>query len=55
MIDGYAGTSLSLSYVAYRLAVHPDIQERLYNEIMDKLDTHVSTHTFTIFSSSISR
>jgi len=40
MIDGYAGTSLSLSYVAYRLAVHPDIQERLYNEIMDKLDTH---------------
>jgi len=39
MIDGYAGTAMSMASLVYRLGVHPEIQEKLYAEITDKLDT----------------
>ena len=42
MIDGYAGTAMSMASLVYRLGVHPEIQEKLYAEITDKLDTFVS-------------
>jgi len=39
MIDGYAGTAMSMSSLVYRLTMHPDIQDKLYADVMEKLDT----------------
>lgn len=48
MIDGYAGTAMSMSSLVYRLAMHPDIQDKLYADVMEKLDTFVSASSFSM-------
>ena len=42
MIDGYETTTQSLSLIVYELAMHPDVQDKLYDEIIEKLDTFVN-------------
>lgn len=46
MIDGYAGTAMGMSNLVYRLAMHPDIQQRVYDEVMEKLEKFVSLHLY---------
>ena len=48
MIDGYAGTAMSMSSLVYRLTMHPDIQDKLYADVMEKLDTFVSASSFSM-------
>ena len=45
MIDGYETTTQSLSLIVYELAMHPDVQDKLYAEIIEKLDTFVNITT----------
>ena len=35
---GYETTATTLSLLAHNLALHPEIQERVYNEVKDKLN-----------------
>ena len=37
MTAGYDTTAVSLSWLAYELGLHPEIQERLINEIDEKV------------------
>ncbi|XP_033356352.1 cytochrome P450 9e2-like [Bombus vosnesenskii] len=39
-LDGTETSSLTLNYIGYDLAVHPDIQEKLRNEVMSKIEKH---------------
>lgn len=43
-LAGYHTTSVTLSFTSYLLALHQDIQEKLYKEVNNELkDTNVST------------
>lgn len=37
LLAGYETTSNALAYTTYLLALHPDIQERLYKEIKENI------------------
>lgn len=37
LLAGYETTSTALAYVTYCLSLHPDIQEKVYCEIVDKI------------------
>ncbi|XP_068970847.1 cytochrome P450 9e2-like [Bombus flavifrons] len=39
-LDGTETSSVTLNYIGYDLAVHPDIQEKLRNEVMSKIEKH---------------
>ncbi|XP_043598294.1 cytochrome P450 9e2-like [Bombus pyrosoma] len=39
-LDGTETSSLTLNYIGYDLAVHPDVQEKLRNEVMSKIEKH---------------
>jgi len=59
MIDGYAGTAMGMSNLVYRLAMHPDIQQRVYDEVMEKLEkfgevSHEMIHEATYLDQFIS-
>jgi len=38
LIDGYETTAQTMSYIAYELAMHPDIQDKIYENVVDKLE-----------------
>ena len=40
MLAGHETTSSALSYISYLLALHPEVQERLAEEIDDYLQEH---------------
>lgn len=37
ILAGYETTSTALSYVTYCLSLHPDVQEKVFSEIIEKL------------------
>jgi len=39
LLAGYETTSTALAYVTHCLCLHPDIQDRVYQEIVDKIGT----------------
>ena len=41
MLAGYESTSMTLGYVAYNLAMHPECQKTLIEEIDSALESHV--------------
>ena len=41
IIAGFDTTSTLLSFLAYRLAIHPELQEKVYEEIKQHCDTEV--------------
>lgn len=41
VLAGYETTSSTLSYIAYKLATHPDVQQRLQDEIDASLPNKV--------------
>ncbi|XP_053974845.1 cytochrome P450 9e2-like [Hylaeus volcanicus] len=45
-LDGYETSSITLSFVGYQLATHPDVQEKLRNEITSTIAKHGGTLTF---------
>ncbi|XP_063243200.1 cytochrome P450 6j1-like isoform X1 [Bacillus rossius redtenbacheri] len=50
LVAGFEGSSLTLTYALYELALNPGIQEKLRNEITTKLSTHggkLSYHAMT--------
>lgn len=44
--EGYETTSTVMSFVLYELARHPEIQERLYNEIVEVSARHNNEFTY---------
>jgi len=42
LIDGYETTAQAMALISFELARHPDIQERLYKDVMNILDQFVS-------------
>lgn len=42
LLAGSETTATTLTYVAYLMAMHPDVQNKLYNEIEDAFREHVS-------------
>jgi len=40
LIDGYETTSQTMSLLVYELAKRPDIQQKLYDQVKEKLDIH---------------
>lgn len=45
-VEGYETSSSVLAFAIYEMARNPDIQERLYEEIMDVLAKHNGEFTF---------
>ncbi|XP_067931669.1 cytochrome P450 3A11-like [Watersipora subatra] len=43
-LAGYETTSLTLHYVFYELAMNPDVQERLYDEIKENVGSDIATY-----------
>ena len=41
LLAGYETTSGSLSFILYNLAIHPDVQEQLAQEIEDEIGDQV--------------
>ena len=39
-LDGTETSSLTLNYIGYDLAIHPDVQEKLRKEVMSKIEKH---------------
>ncbi|CAB4069309.1 CYP3A [Lepeophtheirus salmonis] len=46
-IAGYSTTSMTLCCLTYILATHPEIQEKLYKEIVSSEDKDFSEHSYT--------
>lgn len=44
MIAGYETTSTCLAYSSYLLAAHPEVQERLFDEISNKIGDEDATY-----------
>lgn len=44
LLAGYETTSTALTYMAYLLATHPDVQEKLYEEIKEKIGNSDATY-----------
>ena len=42
-IAGYDTTATSIAFLLYNLTLHPEIQEKLYEEIMDTAGDQVNT------------
>ena len=40
LLAGYGTTSVTLTFATYLLATHPEVQEKLANEIHDYLEEH---------------
>ena len=40
---GYETTAASITFLLYNLAMHPEIQEKLYEEIMEKSGSEVNS------------
>ena len=45
ILAGHETTSSALSYTSYLLALHPEVQERLAEEINDYLQEHPVRHS----------
>lgn len=45
-IDGFETSSITLSFVGYQLAIHPNIQEKLREEVKSKIAKHGGVLTF---------
>ncbi|XP_076394216.1 cytochrome P450 9e2-like [Megachile rotundata] len=45
-MDGYETSSITLSFIGFHLASHPDIQEKVREEVMSKLEKHDGVITF---------
>ena len=39
LIAGYETTSTALNFLTYALAVHPDVQEKVWEEIQEQMET----------------
>ena len=51
MVAGFDTTASTLTSSCFELARHPEIQEKLYDQIMDKIDKYVrSTNAILICS-----
>ena len=42
MLAGFDTTALTLTNASYVLATNPEIQDTLYQKVMDKIEEHVS-------------
>ncbi len=50
LVAGHETNGRALSYTTYLLALHPDVQQRLYEEIVEKFDKNpVSSSSYFIF------
>ncbi|XP_076760333.1 cytochrome P450 6j1-like [Xylocopa sonorina] len=45
-IDGYETSSITLSFIGYQLATHPDVQEKLRSEVKSTVEKHGNELTF---------
>ncbi|CAL7936765.1 unnamed protein product [Xylocopa violacea] len=45
-IDGYETSSITLSFIGYQLAAHPDVQEKLRSEVKSTIEKHGGELTF---------
>ncbi|XP_029178684.1 cytochrome P450 9e2-like [Nylanderia fulva] len=45
-LDGYETSSITLSFVGFQLASHPDVQEKLRNEVISVLDKYDGVITY---------
>ena len=45
LLAGYETTSTLLAFVAYRLVIHPELQEKIYTEIKQHFDDEVYTQS----------
>ena len=43
MVAGYSTTSYAITSSLFLLARHPEVQEKLYDLIMSKMDQHVTS------------
>ena len=41
LIAGYETTATALSYAAYSLACHPEVQQKLYDEVKSVIESKV--------------
>ena len=54
ILAGYETTSTTLAFATYLLATHPEVQERLANEIHEYLDENpVSVNVMFLYSARI--
>lgn len=53
ILAGYENTANTMCIVAYNLAMYPEIQARLYEEIQQHVDDKVAVVTLKSFSPSI--
>ena len=42
LLAGFDTTASTLTHACYMLAKHPDVQEKLYHEVLKKIEKHVS-------------
>ena len=47
LVAGYDTTSNTLAAAMFELARHPELQQKLYDQIMSKVDQHVSFQEFS--------
>jgi cytochrome P450 family 6 len=50
LVAGSETTASTMTFVAYLLAKNPEIQNKLYNEIVKANDAHVNNFSFNNFS-----
>ena len=46
LLAGYETTSTALAYVTYCLSLYPDIQEKVFAEIIEKIGSDLSTLSY---------